>query len=504
MRSLVLMFVLVVITPLILSGQSGDLDSLISRLRNHSLEDTVRVDLLNEVAFGYAHSNPKLLRNYANESLTLANSLNYSRGTARALNVIASSFWVQGEYNLGLDYYTRSLRIYEEIDDKRGIFVCYNNMGEIYKKLKNFDAALAYHEQALSMKMRYLPGVTPLMSYVNIAEVHLGLKSLESAKEYFDRALSLAVEQENSRTEAYALSGLGEILVAYKQYDLAISNYNKALKLRVEMSDLRGAATSSLLLGQAYTGKGEYNHAELNFKSALRYSEIIGARDLETQITKSMYMLDSSRGDYLDALAHNTRYNVLRDSLFTLEKEKQLARIQTIYDVEKKEKANALLLKDKKSNEELIRYQAVINIGVALGLILFGVMSFVLYQQREQKIDTNYLLSIRNEEVSKQKEALLVQAQALQHLNQTLEDKVAERTCIINEKNAKLREYAFMNAHNVRGPLTNILSLTDLLNTLGIEGEERELIKHLQASAEKLDKVIHDIKMNLEKEEFNA
>lgn len=503
MRHLLLLGLLGVIPFFILSGQPAKLDSLVQELRLHSTEDTTRVDLLNAVAFEYAHSNPRLLRDYANESLGLARTLDYKRGVGRALNVIASSFWAEGEYNLGLDYYMRSLRVYEEIDDKYGIFVCYNNMGEIYKKIKNYDAALAYHEQALTMKMRYMSGSTPILSFINLAEVYLALNSIVSAEEYFQKALALSLENSNPRAEAYALSGLGETRMTMGKYQEAIDFFTKAVEIRKGLRDLRGVATSSLLLGNVYIKTDQLDLSESHYFDGGLFARRVGAKDLELQAIKGLFSVDSIRGNYHRALKYNSKYNQLRDSLFNLEKEKQLARIQTIYNVEKKEKANALLLKDKKSNEALIRYQTIINIGVALGILLFGVMSFVLYKQREQKNEANYMLKLRNEEVSRQKEELEEKADELRDLNLNLEKKVEQRTKVINKKNEKLREYAFMNAHNVRGPLTNILSLADLLNSSKMEREQEELIHHLHSSAEKLDTVIHDIKTNLENEELN-
>lgn len=502
MRHFIVWSFYLVISAGFLQAQPAKLDSLIERLKVYGEEDTVKVDLQNAIAFEYAHSNPKLLRDYANESLSLARTLDYKKGIARALNVIASSFWVEGEYNLGLDYYMRSLRIYEEIDDKQGIFVCYNNMGEIYKKIKNFDAALAYHEQALTMKIKYLRQTTPVMSYINIAEVYLALGSVELAKDYFQRARVLSEESENKRALAYAYSGLGETLLFDEKYDSAILFFERAIQLRKLIHDVRGLATTLQLLGNAHFKTNKLDLAESKYFDSNLYARQIGAKDLELQAIKCLFSVDSSRGDYLRALKLNYKYNQLKDSLFNLEKERQLARIQTIYNVEKKEKANALLLKDKKANEAMIKYQTVINIGVALGVVLFGVMSFILYKQREQKNEANYLLKLRNEEINKQKDALEESARELKDLNLNLEKKVEQRTQVINKKNQKLREYAFMNAHNVRGPLTNILSLTQLLETLNSKDDHKEIIRHLHSSAEKLDNVIHDIKDNLENEEL--
>ena len=64
----------------------------------------------------------------------------------------------------------------------------------------------------------------------------------------------------------------------------------------------------------------------------------------------------------------------------------------------------------------------------------------------------------------------------------------------INEQNKQLREIAFMSSHSVRMPVTNILGLTKMLETLQNDPEKEVKIKHyLRKSAEELDAVLHEI-----------
>ena len=64
----------------------------------------------------------------------------------------------------------------------------------------------------------------------------------------------------------------------------------------------------------------------------------------------------------------------------------------------------------------------------------------------------------------------------------------------LKEQNINLKEIAFMSAHNLRAPLTNILALVNLIDTTQLENEEdKVIIRHIQTSAQKLDEVIHGI-----------
>jgi signal transduction histidine kinase len=64
----------------------------------------------------------------------------------------------------------------------------------------------------------------------------------------------------------------------------------------------------------------------------------------------------------------------------------------------------------------------------------------------------------------------------------------------IKSQNEHLKEIAFMNAHVLRSPLTNILALTSLINSAETtDASKKELIEHLQTSARQLDDAIKKI-----------
>lgn len=64
---------------------------------------------------------------------------------------------------------------------------------------------------------------------------------------------------------------------------------------------------------------------------------------------------------------------------------------------------------------------------------------------------------------------------------------------MLKTQNQRLEEIAQLNAHAIRGPVASILGLTDILDAdLSIE-EQKQVIQHLKATAQKLDKVIHQV-----------
>ncbi len=85
--------------------------------------------------------------------------------------------------------------------------------------------------------------------------------------------------------------------------------------------------------------------------------------------------------------------------------------------------------------------------------------------------------------------------------NENLENLVRERTDKITNQNQKLIDYAFRNAHNVRGPLARILGLVNLI-TIENKDTNTDYVSRLSESSKELDASIRTMSKLLEDEDL--
>lgn len=73
------------------------------------------------------------------------------------------------------------------------------------------------------------------------------------------------------------------------------------------------------------------------------------------------------------------------------------------------------------------------------------------------------------------------------------------------KRNENLEQYAYIVAHNLRGPVANLLGLANLIELPSVEAQDRErAVQHLISSARRLDEVIKDLSSILQmNEEIN-
>ena len=110
-----------------------------------------------------------------------------------------------------------------------------------------------------------------------------------------------------------------------------------------------------------------------------------------------------------------------------------------------------------------------------------------------QKIE----LESQYQTIQMQAEELQTYNEALNRLNESLEEKVKLRTADIEKQKKILEDHAFYNSHQLRKPVSNILGLIQLLDMHPGALQEAELLEQLKKCALTLDEYVREIQENL-------
>lgn len=82
-------------------------------------------------------------------------------------------------------------------------------------------------------------------------------------------------------------------------------------------------------------------------------------------------------------------------------------------------------------------------------------------------------------------------------MNELLEQRVKERTVELQNRNEQLTEYAFINSHLLRSPVSKILGLINLLE-VDQHGDPKEMMHHLKVACDDLDAIVKKITIALD------
>ncbi len=483
-----------------LAGQTPLPDSILAQV-NTLPRDSTYVLKLNRIASDYLKTDPAVSRKIAAHIIDLYPEINYSRGYARALTVMGNSYWYEGVYEFAQNYYLLAARQYQILNDSIGMGQVYNNIGEVNKRLGEFEKSLSYLLRSMELKKK---DTTRDVTLYNIGEVYVSMGNLEEAKRYINESLAMALEKNNERVVAYNYRSIASMKVIEKKYEEALVDFNKAEKLWIALGETRSLIQNYQDVSYTYRKMGKLPEAIYYLEKALARSKQINVPDLRVHIYEEFARIDSIQGNYKQAFYYLWRHNALKDSVYNLLKVEQIARVQTIYETEIRDRENEQLKAEKALRDTQLKSQKVFIVIGVVALMATGVMTWFLFRQRKKILIANQNLQAKNEEINYQKDAIEIQAAALlrlnqnlQELNKTLEGRIDENTQQLLLQNQKLAEYTFINAHKLRAPVASVLGLINLMQQATPE-ERLVILEHLKTCSNNLDSIIREISRNLE------
>jgi len=465
-------------------------------------QDSNYIIALNTLAMDALRHNPIAARRIGNHVSEIAKTIGYTKGYARALTVIGNSYWSEGVFELAQEYYFRAAREYQLAGDSIGWGQTYNNIGEVYKRLGEYEKSLEFLLHSVELKNK--DQQTKAITYYNIGELYYTTGDLKTAIDYFEISLSQAIRDNNKRVVAYNYMGFGLVNLKQNKLENALEYFTRSENILKEIGEIRMLILVYHHFSDTYRQLRLFEKGEKYLNLANEMAAFIKATDLMVVNYSKKAALDSARGDFAKALQNLYRYNTLKDSVYNLSKNEQIARLQMIYQTEVQEAENRQLRFEKNFREARLQQQQQIIIVITIGLLLAGIMAWILLVQRRRILAVNDLLNSKNHEIQSQKIAIELQASTLVKLNEdllelnkSLESRIDERTQQLTLQNQKLTEYTFVNAHKLRAPVASVLGLIELMEKA--DPTEKEVIyAHLKTCSEQLDQITRQISQTLE------
>jgi len=160
--------------------------------------------------------------NYNAKSLEMALAIDDARGIGDAYYKYATIYSNQNDTTLAINYYLKSVKIYEQNIFLKPLLVCYNSIGDEYRKQGNYEKAEEYFLLGLQIAVEQNL-VEEIASFNHrIAEL-LGIKKeWGKALLYINKAIDgYKLIDSKNRSLLFAFQKKAEILFYLKKYELA-------------------------------------------------------------------------------------------------------------------------------------------------------------------------------------------------------------------------------------------------------------------------------------------
>ncbi len=295
--------------------------------------------------------------------------------------------------------YDEAMNIFHELKDTAGIALVDGKLGHLYEKQHNYDSAFYFQRQALSLYHLSDNKAGMAKIFENLGSIYEDLEQYDSAQYYFSNAATLYANTQNPEAAIEVLNNLGDIYRKSGYYKEGLQQTSKALALAEQLHD--------------------------TYQLSSAYRDIAKTYNLMGRNDSAYHYLELSRKTQQD--------------IYSEENGRQMAFIQVLYDIERK-------------NHEIEKLQIakrgtmILTIAIIVVIVLVVIVAMLIISRQRLKIRNERALSEQNRSIyEKSKE--LMQAELLnkklleEQLTQQLELKSKElstHTLHIIQKNQLL------------------------------------------------------------------
>ncbi|MBS1508839.1 MAG: tetratricopeptide repeat protein [Bacteroidetes bacterium] len=467
-------------------GQLKEIDSL-RTLLSQTPKGEKHVDLQVEIAFHYTKISSEKSASLATTALDEATLIGYQKGIGDCYNVLGVANSIRGAFKVGLDYFLKALKAREEAGNFTGAAKVLNNIAGVFSAQREYKEALVYSERSLMMlKEKTTDKKAVATALLSRGQIYQSMGDTAQALGQYRQALADFSTIGEHKRQGETLLSISSILQSMEKNQLALDYAFNAMSLIDVRTDNLVATHLYLTIGQLYADEHKDQTTLHYFYLALAAAKKCKAISEQIAASQQLSSFFESKKMYDSALFYQKEYAQLSNETYSSELAGQLAFLEKEYETQNKDRQLA------QHQQEIISQRWIIA-SIAFVLLFTVVVAGLTYRNYVLKKKANEQLHQLNKQVSEQNEEISL-------INENLEKEAQRRTEKIRLQNEKLIEYAFFNAHRVRGPLARVLGLTMLIEKDLPANEIKDLSKKVQASAQELDEVVREISRKLDEE----
>jgi two-component system NarL family sensor kinase len=331
---------------------------------------------------------------------------------AKILVNIGNAYMHKKDRAKAIEYYLKSVRLWESSDDKNMLPGLYANITFLFNEQKEFDKAIEYGDKGYSMALSIGDSYSGINSLLNLAGAYDGLGQFDKEFELLQRALPLAVKGKDVEQLSTVYDELGSYYLEREQYKLSLDNFLESYRYTKQLANQFHLCEISYRLATIYHQIGEPAKALQFIIRAEGLANQVGDRANLNEIYQARAEIEQKAGNYKLASEYFSKALILSDSLFQASTSEKIAEVEAKYQNEKKRQEIQQLERDKKIQTLVIRQKSILNYFLAAfitALLVVGFLGFRnLHHRHKWAKQQDELQQQRIRELEKDKQLVAV------------------------------------------------------------------------------------------------
>lgn len=399
-------------------------DSLLNEL-NLAKTDSHKVVILNELCWEFGASEPSKALEFGKRSIELSDKIGYVNGAATANSNIGRAYKLSGdfekaiehlnvalaleiktndirgqasnhnelgntfkyiaEYAKSLHHFQEAIRLFDKLGEEQSVASVKMNSAYLHQYLNEFEKAVPLCKQVLQMKKQNGSLLGEAKSCLCLGVSYNGMEQLDSALFYFEQSLSILKSLNNRTYLPAALNNIGSVYSQLGDHEKAVSVITEAIAISDSLGHMNNVAIGYSDLGDVLMEAKRYQEAAAAFEQSLQLSDKTGSTLVQVNVLEKKSEALSKLGKF--ELAYKTRldYEALRDSIHSVEKEKELLKLQEEFDAEKREQEIVRLRIEQESAQAKANLSNLLLASALVLMVVLGASVFLYLKQRKSE-----------------------------------------------------------------------------------------------------------------------
>ncbi|WP_343670664.1 tetratricopeptide repeat protein [Chitinophaga sp.] len=280
------------------------------------------------------------------------------------------------------EYHFKALQLAEKVNDVRNICVAINSIGNINLSTEKYQDAISHFNKALVLERENKNNLGVAINLGNLGYAYQALGKLDLAIDYYKKSLAVNMQLDNAMGKAICYNALGDAYKEKKDYTQALESLNKALEVEVGVDDKVHIAESYLNIGKCFSLMGKHDDARKYFQKSINLSQHWRFNYLLQEAYKALAADYKASGDFRRSLESADTSLIYKDSILDEKAALELAQMQAIYEVDRKDNQIKMLEHDKQLNELRTRRNVVYMLSISGFLVMLAVGGFFYIRHR--------------------------------------------------------------------------------------------------------------------------
>ena len=312
------------------------------------------------------------------ENLNRARTINYKIGEARALNILAITYYLMGNYEKSTELNIQSFKIFEEEKAFEDLANAYGEYGYQMKR-RELEKANQYMLKGIQIaEKNKVSKVTIAKLYDNFGVIKEMEGKLDSALILYNKALKIKYDLNDEVGIPFSLNKIANVKALQGKFREAYSILNQSDKFRAKETGDYGKADNLAYYGDFFSMEGKIDSAIKYYQSSLDLSLKNGYTFLVEYCYKQLSDLFEKKSDFKNAYLNFKKYSAYKDSITNVATNQRIAELELAFETSEKDKLIA-------EQQLQLKQRAILFISVGTTLLFLLLAMFGLYAFQVQK-----------------------------------------------------------------------------------------------------------------------